>query len=250
MRTSYKTLLATAAILSASSPAAFAADWVDIWSEIDNNQTTNQEVLQNLDFNVDLAHDELNLQGVAVANDATINLPGGAEITNEQVFGHNVISNVDVGVGYAAEDVAVTNVAVGSQINANLTGAKLVEFNNSQTFEANPTQDCSSGTCVTPPPPPMPPRPRDPLADTTITIDQLDGSLTATNLASNNRATLNAPGAALWVDSNQVADAITQSNLTVDVGTAVGAVNLTSAAIGNSITLSNVDLPDTDVDLP
>ncbi|WP_415155331.1 hypothetical protein [Maritalea sp.] len=218
-----------------------ASAW-ELTSYITNTQTSPALVTQNTNINIGSVAEDLEVTGLAIGNDFQANLLGNVNIETTQAFGSDVRSTVNVNVGEVWGDTKIANLAIGSNVDIKTSanpcdfggeclGTHVVTINNDQSF-------------ITPPPA-VPPRPIDPIAISNINIGTTNGAFELTNLASNNQFKVTSPGAILDITSTQGAGAITTSNANVNIQEALQGVKVTSAAIGNSVNISNV-FPSTD----
>ncbi|MGJ8529184.1 hypothetical protein [Maritalea sp.] len=232
MRNTFKTLSVAALALATTT---FAASAWDLTSYVSNTQTSPAFVTQETNVNIGSVAKNLEVTGIAIGNDFQANLIGDANISTTQSFGADVFSDVNVDVHEVWGKTKIANLAIGSNVDiktagnpcdtGDCLGTHYVTIDNDQSF-------------ITPPV--VNPTPIDPAAVSNINIGTQNGSFELTNLASNNQFKVSSPGAVLDINSNQVAGAITTSTANVNINEALKGVKITSAAIGNSVNISNV----------
>lgn len=231
-------LLSVAALVIASSTLSASA-W-DLTSYVTNTQTSPALVTQTTNVNIGSVAKNLDVTGLAIGNDFQAKLLGDAHIATTQSFGADVRSTVNVNVDEVWGKTTIANLAIGSNVDISTSanpcddggeclGTHMVTVYNDQSF-------------ITPPPRP---RPIDPIATANVNIGLQAGAFELTNLASNNQFKVSSPGAVLDINSTQVAGAVTTANANVNIQEALKGVKVTSAAIGNSVNISNV-FPTTD----
>ncbi len=232
MNSSAKILSAAVFALTAST---FGASAWDLTSYVTNNQASPALVTQNTNIHIGSVAKNLDVTGLAIGNDFQANLLGDVKIETTQAFGADVTSTVNVNVGEVWGKTTIANLAIGSNVDIKTSanpcdnggqclGTHMVTIDNNQSF-------------ITPP---VVRRAIDPIATTEINIGTQNGAFELTNLASNNQFKVSSPGAVLAITSTQVAGAITTSNASVNIQEALKGVKITSAAIGNSVNISNM----------
>lgn len=226
--------LLSVATLTLAATTLSASAW-DLTTYVTNTQTSPALVTQATNVNIGTVSKNLEVTGLAIGNDFQANLLGDVNIETTQAFGADVRSTVNVNVDEVWGKTTIANLAIGSNVDITTSanpcdnggeclGTHMVTIDNDQSF-------------ITPP---ARPRPIDPVAISNINIGTQAGAFELTNLASNNQFKVTSPGAVLDITSNQTGGAITTSRANVNIGDAYKGVKVTSAAIGNSVNISNV----------
>ncbi len=218
------------ALIALGSTSAFAADFVI------NGQINIEDVISTVDISVPNIGEHVKVNGTAFGNNFVVQSTTG-ELTLESSQDSqtdNIISTVNINVAKTPL-VDVSSSAIANRLIVVSKGAGGNHILNAQ------------GSAGAPPPPAPAPAPGggrpDPLSDVNINVDVVDEMKVASQ-AGGNMAQFLLEGTGNSIESAQTNSVMNQSLVDITAN-AIGTLDVTSAAFGNSLTLVLGELPET-----
>jgi hypothetical protein len=217
----FKTLLAASALVAITATSAFAGDygsWGDansqggVGSQIQNQQTTTQNVWSNLNGSVDTAGGDAVAQGSAAGNTIDITTMNNTNVFNKQMVSNtaNIGSNLNVDFNNVWGTVGVQNQVLCNGASVS-TDPVLTSVQSSQECHA-----------------------QDPYSSIKTNISNVAGNavIMGSSLGNTFEADSNAPN--MPIMTRQLNNSSTVSNVSANVFNVAGSVGMSSTATGNT----------------